>query len=190
MAPHAMLHRTQTAAQRSMVQQGSQGKMVRCRATGQKAVCRLAVWMPAMKHTLRPWAQLRRKLRLRAERWFLRRQRQQRIGCARMHRQQGRVLRQWDRRQLLRQARTVPHLLAAEMRVDRANTAKANSTGRGVAIIAAASKKVTIRMCFTDGILTKKQSRSRRSSVRWERLLSAAKSSQWISVKFATSGQS
>lgn len=51
-------------------------------------------------------------------------------------------------------------------------------------------KKVTIRMCFTDGILTKKQSRSRRSSVRWERLLSAAKSSQWISVKFATSGQS
>ena len=48
----------------------------------------------------------------------------------------------------------------------------------------------TIRMCFTDGILTKKQSRSRRSSVRWERLLSAAKSSQWISVKFATSGQS
>lgn len=45
----------------------------------------LAVWMPAMKHTLRPWAQLRRKLRLRAERWFLRRQRQQRIGCARMH---------------------------------------------------------------------------------------------------------
>ena len=79
---------------------------------------------------------------------------------------------------------------SAEMRVDRANTAKANSTGRGVAIIAAALKKVTIRMCFTDGILTKKQSRSRRSSVRWERLLSAAKSSQWISVKFATSGQS
>ncbi len=71
---------------------GSQGKMVRCRVTGQKAACRLAVWMPAMKHTLRPWAQrrmLRRKLRLRAERWFLRRQRQQRIGCARMHRQQG-----------------------------------------------------------------------------------------------------
>lgn len=90
----------------------------------------------------------------------------------------------------LRQARTVPHRLAAEMRADRANTAKANSTGRGVAIIAAALKKVTIRMCFTDGILTKKQSRSRRSSVRWERLLSAAKSSQWISVKFATSGQS
>ena len=108
----------------------------------------------------------------------------------RMHRQQGRVLRQWGRRQLLRQARTVPHRLAAEMRADRANTAKANSTGRGVAIIAAALKKVTIRMCFTDGILTKKQSRSRRSSVRWERLLSAAKSSQWISVKFATSGQS
>lgn len=120
---------------------GIAGQMVRCRATGQKAVCRLAVWMPAMKHTLRPWAQLRRKLRLRAERWFLRRQRQQRIGCARMHRQQGRVLRQWDRRQLLRQARTVPHRLAAEMRADRANTAKANSTGRGVAIIAAASKK-------------------------------------------------
>ena len=103
---------------------------------------------------------------------------------------EGGVLRQWDRRQLLRQARTVPHRLAAEMRADRANTAKANSTGRGVAIIAAALKKVTIRMCFTDGILTKKQSRSRRSSVRWERLLSAAKSSQWISVKFATSGQS
>lgn len=69
MALHAMLHRTQTAAQRSMVQRGSQGKMVRCRVTGQKAACRLAVWMTAMKHILRPWAQrrmLRRKLRLRA----------------------------------------------------------------------------------------------------------------------------
>ena len=193
MALHAMLHRTQTAAQRSMVQRGSQGKMVRCRVTGQKAACRLAVWMTVMKHTLRPWAQrrmLRRKLPLRAARWFWQKQRQQRMGCARKHRQQGRVLRQWGRRQLLRQARTVPHRLAAEMQADRANTAKANSTGRGVAIIDAASKKVTIRMCFTDGILTKKQSRSRRSSVRWERLLSAAKSSQWISVKFATSGQS
>ena len=149
--------------------------------------------MPAMKHTLRPWAQLRmlrRKLRLRAARWFRRRQRQQRTGCARMHRQQGRVLRRWSRRQLLRQAREVQQRQAAEMRADRPNTAKANSTGRGVAIIVAASKKATIRMCFTDGILMKKQSRSRRSSARWARLLSAAKSSRWISVKFATSGQS
>ena len=133
MALHAMLHRTQTAAQRSMVQRGSQGKMVRCRVTGQKAACRLAVWMTVMKHTLRPWAQrrmLRRKLPLRAARWFWQKQRQQRMGCARKHRQQGRVLRQWGRRQLLRQARTVPHRLAAEMQADRANTAKANSTGK------------------------------------------------------------
>lgn len=123
---------------------GIAGQMVRCRVTGQKAACRLAVWMTVMKHTLRPWAQrrmLRRKLPLRAARWFWQKQRQQRMGCARKHRQQGRVLRQWGRRQLLRQARTVPHRLAAEMQADRANTAKANSTGRGVAIIAAASKK-------------------------------------------------